>query len=410
MRSPVTAEIRVSWVRLEKYEKRGSSICGFRMVLARDFEALFWEIVKDLQSHIFQCLEVLWKQSTGYTESVLVERLRMEAEGTAEFLWDRNNSKNFVIWIRGISGVLRIEISIEESIYFLKVKLWKGLEERNILRGEDRIRGPFKDWKIYCGKKVLLQGRTCIVNERPMILSVAYGEGTSQADRSAHLSDVQETSSWRFSYDNEVPILENPEHLALIWRKIREKGCDLPSLGDMRERDAYVWMAVANAKQLRGELEAVRVTGQQREVEIEGLQGKLSAAETEKVAVQNDLNSMKEKHRREIEGRDAATPKECNLARRSLAREYDAVLAVVKDKLQKKKKEMAADIRLQKVRTRIEALTEYSKVGFELEEELERLRGQDISLNVDYGLASVSDPSLSRLKLPEVSGDSVDQD
>ncbi|CAG7901066.1 unnamed protein product [Brassica rapa] len=95
----------------------------------------------------------------------------MEEEKTTEFLWDLNNSKNFVIWIRGISGVLRIAISIEESIYFLKVKLWKGLEERSILRGDDRIHGPFKDWKIYCGKKVLLQGRTCIMNERPMILS-----------------------------------------------------------------------------------------------------------------------------------------------------------------------------------------------------------------------------------------------
>ena len=59
---------------------------------------------------------------------------------------------------------------------------------------------------------------------------------------------MQETSSWRFSYFNEVPILENPEGLALIWRKIREKGCELPPLDDMRERDAYVRMAVANAK------------------------------------------------------------------------------------------------------------------------------------------------------------------
>lgn len=66
MRSPVTAEIRVSWVRLEKYEKRGPSICGFRMVLARDFEALFWEIVKELQSHkIFQCLEGLMETIYG---------------------------------------------------------------------------------------------------------------------------------------------------------------------------------------------------------------------------------------------------------------------------------------------------------------------------------------------------------
>ncbi|KAF3589622.1 hypothetical protein F2Q69_00028182 [Brassica cretica] len=148
----------------------------------------------------------------------------------------------------------------------------------------------------------------------------------------------------------------------------------------MRERDAYVWMAVANAKameasneyaalmerrladfvskeevgshllmiqQLRGELEAVRVTEQQREVEIEGLQRKLATAETEKIA---------------------------------------------------------------EVQARIEALTVYSEGGFELEEELERLRDQEISLDVDYGLASVSDLSLSRLELTEVSGDSVDQD
>ena len=76
----------------------------------------------------------------------------------------------------------------------------------------------------------------------------ASGEGTSQVNPSAHLPDVHETSSWRFSYDNEVPILENPESLGLIWHKIREKGCKLSSLGDTRERDGYVRMAVANAK------------------------------------------------------------------------------------------------------------------------------------------------------------------
>ena len=31
-----------------------------------------------------QVVTVLWKQSTGYTESGLVERLRMKAEETAE--------------------------------------------------------------------------------------------------------------------------------------------------------------------------------------------------------------------------------------------------------------------------------------------------------------------------------------
>ncbi|KAF3572646.1 hypothetical protein F2Q69_00059576 [Brassica cretica] len=266
----------------------------------------------------------------------------------------------------------------------------------------------------------------------------ASGEGISQVDPSAHLLDVQETSSWRFSYDNKVPIFEIPESFDLIWRKIREKGCELPSLDDMRGRDAYVRMAIVSAKameasneyaalmerrladlpskevvgghlhtiqQLRGELETVRVTEKQREVEVEGLKGKLAATEAEKVSVQNDLDLMKGKHRREIEGRDAAARKEHNLALRSLAWEYDAVLAVVKDKLQKKKEETAAE-----VRARIEALTEYIEGGFELEEELGHLRDREITLDLDYGVASVSDPSLSRLELPEVSGDSVDQE
>ena len=49
-------------------------------------------------------------------------------------------------------------------------------------------------------------------------------------------------------YDREIPVHENPESLATIWREVRAKGCELPSLEHMRERDAYVQMAVANAK------------------------------------------------------------------------------------------------------------------------------------------------------------------
>ncbi|KAF3539404.1 hypothetical protein F2Q69_00020373 [Brassica cretica] len=201
-------------------------------------------------------------------------------------------------------------------------------------------------------------------------------EEINSVDPSACLSDVQETSSWRFSYDDEVPILKNPEGVASIWRKLREKGCDLPSLDDMRERDVY----------LRGELETVRATEKQREVEVEGLKEKLVAAEAEKVALQTDLDLMKD-----IEGCKATALKERSLARRSLAQEYDVVLAV-------------------EVRARIEALAEYSEGGFELDEELECLIDQKISLDLDYGVASVSDPSLSRLDLPEVSSDSVDQE
>ena len=76
----------------------------------------------------------------------------------------------------------------------------------------------------------------------------ASGEGTSRVNPSVLPSSVPEAFSWSFAYDSEIPILENPESLATIWRKIRAKGCELPSLEHMRERDAYVRMAVANAK------------------------------------------------------------------------------------------------------------------------------------------------------------------
>ena len=89
------------------------------------------------------------------------------------------------------------------------------------------------------------------------------------------------------------------EYAALMERRL----ADLPS-------KEVVGGHLHTIQQLRGELEAGRVMEKQHEVEVEGL----------KVVVQHDLDSMKEKHRQEIEGRDAAARKECNLARHSLAR------------------------------------------------------------------------------------------
>ncbi|KAF2563853.1 hypothetical protein F2Q70_00017969 [Brassica cretica] len=271
----------------------------------------------------------------------------------------------------------------------------------------------------------------------------ASGEGTSQVNPGVRPSSVPEALSWPFAYDSKIPILENPKSLATIWRKIRAKGCELPSLEHMRERDAYVRMAVANAKameasndyvalmegrltnfpskeetaghlltiqQLRGELGSDREAERQREVDFEELRRKMAAAEAEKVVAQGDLNLLEEKYRREIEGWDRKARKDLHLARVSLAKEYEGGLAVVRNKFEQKKKETAAEILLQETRARIEALTEYSEGGFELGEELERLKDLEVSLDVNYGLAAVSDLSLGRLDLPEISGDSVNQD
>ncbi|KAF3488201.1 hypothetical protein F2Q69_00054538 [Brassica cretica] len=244
----------------------------------------------------------------------------------------------------------------------------------------------------------------------------ASGEGTLRFNPGVLPLSVPEAFSWSFAYDSEVPILENPDSLAAIWCKVRVEGCELTSLEHMRERDAYVRMAVANAKAMEASndyaaLMEGRLENFPSKEEIAGhlltiqqLRGELGAAR------ESDLDSMKEKYRREIEGRDRKARKDLHLARVSLAKEYEGVFAVVKDKLEQKKKETAVEILLQETRAPIEALTEYSEGGFKLEAELERLKDLEVSLDVDYGLASVSDPSLGCLDLPEISGDSVNQD
>ncbi|KAH0859281.1 hypothetical protein HID58_087542 [Brassica napus] len=254
----------------------------------------------------------------------------------------------------------------------------------------------------------------------------ASGEGTSRVNPGVLPSSVPEVFSWSFAYDSEIPILENPESLATIWCKIRAKWCKLPSLEHMREsamkasNDYAALMEgrltnfpskeeiaghLLTIQQLRGELDTVREAERQCEVDFEEWRKKLAAAEAEKVVAQSDLNSMEEKYRREIEGRDRKTRKDLHLARVSLAKEYEGVLAVIRGKLEQKKKETAEEILLQETRARIEALTKYNEDGFELEAELERHKDLEVSLDVDYGLASVSDLYLGRLDLPEISGD-----
>ncbi|KAF3504539.1 hypothetical protein F2Q69_00044776 [Brassica cretica] len=240
----------------------------------------------------------------------------------------------------------------------------------------------------------------------------ASGEGTSRVNLGVLPSSVPEAFLWSFAYDSEIPILENPSPLQQFGAM--KASNDYAALMEGRLTNFPSKEEIAGhlltIQQLRGELDTVREAERQREVDFEEWRKKLAAAEAEKVVAQSDLNSMEEKYRREIEGRDRKARKDLHLARVSLAKEYEGVLAVIRGKLEQKKKETAAEILLQETRARIEALTKYNEGGFKLEAELERLKDLEVSLDVDYGLASVSDLYLGRLDLPEISGDSVNQD
>ncbi|KAF2572418.1 hypothetical protein F2Q70_00003167 [Brassica cretica] len=175
---------------------------------------------------------------------------------------------------------------------------------------------------------------------RPMLIAVPAGGNRMASDNSAisagdralndevdsltHrrrrrvLEEINTVTSGSSSSGLPPPLLflgKNPDSLAAIWRKIRAEGCELPTLERMREHDGYVQMAVANAKAMEASNEYAalmegRLANFASKEEIAGhlhtiqqLRGELDF-EAEKVAIHSDLDSMKEKHRREIEGRE----------------------------------------------------------------------------------------------------------
>ncbi|XP_018459168.1 meiosis-specific protein ASY2-like [Raphanus sativus] len=285
------------------------------------------------------------------------------------------------------------------------------------------------------------------------------GEGTSKPVNLP--ADCRSGSPLAFSYDVDAPILDDPERLAAIWRKLRSSTCALPPLEQMRGRDAYVQMAIANAKameasneyaalmeerlanfpsqeevaghlnliqKLRSKLSASHASEQERAKQVVDLKVLLTAKATEKVtleeekimlekekvvlekekvAMEADLESLKAKFRRDAELRERVARREMLAACWLVAKGYDAALDKARETIRRRRAESAAEMRLQEVRAKIEALAEYLEGGFELEEELDILKDVEISREIEYSLAAVSDDSLRGLDLPQVYEDSV---
>ncbi|XP_056850763.1 uncharacterized protein LOC108824830 [Raphanus sativus] len=171
------------------------------------------------------------------------------------------------------------------------------------------------------------------------------GEGTTKPINFP--TDCRTDSPLAFSYDVDTLILENPEQLAAIWRKLRRHSCELPSLEHMRGPDAYVQMAVANAKAMEASNEYAALM-EERLANFptgEELGGQLTMIQH---------------------------------LRSKLTKGYDAALDTVRGTIRRRKAESAAEMRLQEVRAKIKALTEYMEGGFELEEELDRLKRRDV--------------------------------
>ncbi|KAJ4871175.1 Uncharacterized protein Rs2_47203 [Raphanus sativus] len=164
----------------------------------------------------------------------------------------------------------------------------------------------------------------------------------------------------------------------------------------MRGRNAYVQMAIANAKAMEASNEYAALMEERwanfpsqeevaatEKVALEEekivLEKEKVVLEKEKVAMEADLESLKAKFRRDAELRERVARRERRAACRLVAKGYDAALDKARETIRRRRAESAAEMRLQEVRAKIEALAEYLEGGFELEEELDLLKDIEIS-------------------------------
>ncbi|KAG2292589.1 hypothetical protein Bca52824_039258 [Brassica carinata] len=107
--------------------------------------------------------------------------------------------------------------------------------------------------------------------------------------------------------------------------------------------------------------------------------------------------------------RDRDIRRASRIARRDIAAKYREVLESLKDRWASKKKEVSAEILLQKVTANIDLLHELKDGGLTVDAEIARLKGMEGDCEDLVASAAMPDWLISELNLPQVSDDSVDQ-
>ncbi|KAF2533056.1 hypothetical protein F2Q70_00029980 [Brassica cretica] len=183
-------------------------------------------------------------------------------------------------------------------------------------------------------------------------------------------------SSWVFSYNWRSPLVEDPKNLALLERKMKSWDCVLPPLANMMDHEAYMKMAIANAK-------AIEASNKFAVVMEWCLIDLLIKAE------RADHLSTIQRHQSELE---AAAAKD---------QERVAEINALSAKLEVVERETSVavkDFALQKrsfnnLTANIELLAEFKEGGFGIDDELKRLAEKENEVEIECSLAAVSDLS-----------------
>ncbi|KAF2573041.1 hypothetical protein F2Q70_00004062 [Brassica cretica] len=253
---------------------------------------------------------------------------------------------------------------------------------------------------------------------------------------------------WQFSHSKDCPITEDPDSVAHLVRHFKPAGCPLPSLRNMTEREAYVKMAMAHAKAMEAnnefaatlekrlqdvprsdelyeikkvvrELKLGLKMAQDREranaaqlATAEKLGNQAASLESRMRVVSNERKSaLEEVSFLEAKVESSANKFSDDLRRatydsiKALADSYLDVLVSLKEKWEKKKAATDCEARLKEVMENIDLLKEIMNNNLLASDELLRLRTKEVELGSKLDVMAVSDFSVGKLDLPQISED-----
>ncbi|KAF3568255.1 hypothetical protein DY000_02014932 [Brassica cretica] len=229
-------------------------------------------------------------------------------------------------------------------------------------------------------------------------------------------------SSWVFSYNWRSLLVEDPKNLALLERKMKSWDCVLPPLANMMDHEAYMKMAIANAKAIeasnkfavvmewclidllikaeradhlstiqrhQSELEAAAAKDQERVAEINALSAKLEVVELETSVAVKDFALQK----RSFNNRTPVV----------IGRSVGIVLEISDDfgafwRYLEQAPEMTIELdhrsilerKNRSIRMSCKARTDLEG-GFGIDDELKRLAEKENEVEIECSLAAVSD-------------------
>ncbi|XP_013624667.1 PREDICTED: uncharacterized protein LOC106330802 [Brassica oleracea var. oleracea] len=221
---------------------------------------------------------------------------------------------------------------------------------------------------------------------------------------------------WQFSHSKDCPITEDLDSVAHLVRHFKPAGCPLPSLRNMTEHKAYVKMAVAHAKAMEVNNEFA-ATLEKRLLEVPcsdelyeikkaaSLEARLRVVSNERKLALEQVSILEAKVESSANKFSDALRRATYDAKKALADSYLDVLVSLKENWKKKKAATDCEARLREVMTNIDLLKEIMNKNILASDELLGLRTKEVELGSELDVLAISDFSVGKLDLPQISED-----